>query len=173
MFDPSSEEERLAARKNSVLISRGATAPPATAAAANATAVGERTLEDVHEGMEVWCELCSKVGQSALRAKDFKKAQVCGFMCASSVPEEGRERDQLPINVWRWHALAECVWGQSIFMLIDPTKQERALQDDLRDTRSVVFLYFDVVVDGATDSILMIKKLTLKFIFQLFFFFLF
>ena len=139
MFDPSSEEERLAARKNSVLISRGATAPPATAAAANATAVGERTLEDVHEGMEVWCELCSKVGQSALRAKDFKKAQVCGFMCASSVPEEGRERDQLPINVWRWHALAECVWGQSIFMLIDPTKQERALQDDLRDTRSVVF----------------------------------
>ena len=31
----------------------------------------------------------------------------------------------------------ECVWGQAICLLIDPTRQERALQDDLRDTAMV------------------------------------
>ena len=44
-----------------------------------------------------------------------------------------RRREEVP------ERYKECVWGQSIYALIDPTRQERALQDDLRDT-SIVHL---------------------------------
>ena len=99
----------------------------------------EQTLEDVQANQEIWSECCAKLGQAALALSDLKKAQMCGSKCASGLPTHGTTHGTthaglLPKEVWRWHALMECVWGQAICLLIDPTRQERALQDDLRDT---------------------------------------
>ena len=52
----------------------------------------ERTLEDVHAGMEIWSEASAKLGQCALTLKDMKRAQMCGSRCASSIPDTVGER---------------------------------------------------------------------------------
>jgi hypothetical protein len=136
LYDVTSPDIVSAAKDAAVAVSRGAN-DTKKEGGVNGGNVLEKTLEDVHAGQEIWSELCTKLGQCALSLGDMKKAQICGSWCASAIPSNENDLKLIPKVVWRWHALMECVWGRSIFRLIDPTRQERALQDDLRDTAMV------------------------------------
>jgi tetratricopeptide (TPR) repeat protein len=94
----------------------------------------DKTLEDVEEGHQLWVELWAKVSQCAVDLGCYREAQIASHQAASVLPDHHRDRESISSSIWRWHALAEAVWGTAIVNLIDPTRQERTLREELRVT---------------------------------------
>ena len=75
LFDVSSPEAIAAAKQASAVVS--ATSMDGDVSNENVIPV-ERTLEDVHAGMEIWSECWAKLAQCALHLGNAKAAQVSG-----------------------------------------------------------------------------------------------
>ncbi len=111
LFDVSSPEAIASAKEASAAVS----APSLVVEGGGETGrVVERTLEDVHAGMEIWSECWAKLAQCALGVGNARAAQVCGSKASEAIPSAITDQRMIPKTVWRWHALAECVWGKAI-----------------------------------------------------------
>ena len=115
LFDVSSPEAIAAAKEASAAVS----APPAGSSENTEAVLVEKTLEDVHAGMEIWTELWAKLAQCAIEVGNTKAAQVCGSKAAEAIPSSIDDQRNIPKAIWRWHALAECVWGNAIYLVSD------------------------------------------------------
>lgn len=63
----------------------------------------------------------------------FRVALFCADQALNGVPNKVKEgkKDKIPITRLRWYAVAESLYGESLFNLVDESKQEKDSQDKI------------------------------------------
>lgn len=82
-------------------------------------------IEEVE--LELHAELWCRLGRLAIMCKrndQFKVALFCAEQCLNGVKKvrESNKRDKVPTTRMRWYAVAESIYGESLFNLIDESK---------------------------------------------------
>ena len=91
-----------------------------------------RCLEDDEDDWEAWTQAWVRLAQHAMSLGEPKTAQKCASRAVAVLPDSEKKRRWIPPRVWRWLSLGESLWGQGIEALVDPRRQERNVQDELR-----------------------------------------
>lgn len=91
-------------------------------------------IEEVE--LELHAELWCRLGRLAIMCKrndQYKVALFCAEQSLNGVKKvrESNKRDKVPITRMRWYAVAESIYGESLFNLIDESKQEKDSQDKI------------------------------------------
>ena len=82
--------------------------------------------------VELWCRL----GRLAINQNTnamFKVALYCADVAIKNADSKARNRKfaQIPTTRLRWYAVAEALYGEALYLLLDKEKQEKESQDKL------------------------------------------
>ena len=85
-------------------------------------------IEEVE--LELHAELWCRLGRLAIMCKrndQYKVALFCAEQSLNGVKKvrESNKRDKVPVTRMGWYAVAESIYGESLFNLIDESKQEK------------------------------------------------
>jgi len=84
---------------------------------------------------ELWCKL-GRLSMNCKKNETFKVALFCAEQALNGVKKvrESNKWDKIPTTRMRWYAVAESLYGESLYSLIDESKQEKDSQDKILHT---------------------------------------
>lgn len=85
----------------------------------------DTTREDDEERMEFESELWVRIANESLSQGLLRQAQRCCGFAVRQLPAQPELRKRIPVNVWRWFSVAECVWGRAIAGMVNDEGQDR------------------------------------------------
>lgn len=81
---------------------------------------------------ELWCRL-GRLASNQNSIQFTKISLYCAQQCLSNGDEKlkSQQYQQIPITRLRWYAVAESLYGEALYKLLDTQKQEKDSQDKL------------------------------------------
>jgi len=91
--------------------------------------------------VELWCRL-GRLAMSQETNAFFKIALYCADVAIKNGDEKARKRKymQIPVTRLRWYSVAEALYGEALYRLLDTQKQEKESQDKLLHTSTSHFV---------------------------------
>ena len=82
--------------------------------------------------VELWCRL-GRLAISQQTNAMFKVALYCADVAIKNGDDKAKARKymQIPVTRLRWYAVAEALYGEALYLLLDTQKQEKESQDKL------------------------------------------
>ena len=105
---------------------------------ANVAAIGpesEAVAEEARgRAVSLHAEMWARLAQASHGLGHLAGAQRCCAAAIRALPDEelSRKCGGAAQRAWRWYSVAECIWGKTTKDQIVPDKQEKQLQDELR-----------------------------------------
>lgn len=90
------------------------------------------TLEEDQSELELAAEIWCRLGKERLKRGAKRAAEECCGYVTELLPQSSAARRRVHPRLWRWLAVAEGLWGQSVASMVAAESQEKPLQDELR-----------------------------------------
>ena len=87
---------------------------------------------ELEMNVELWCRL-GRLAMTQNTTANFKIALYCADASLKNGDAKAKQKlyMQIPVTRLRWYAVAEALYGEALYRLVDTQKQEKESQDRL------------------------------------------
>jgi hypothetical protein len=109
--------------------------------------------------VELWCRL----GRLAVNVQTnamYKVALYCADVAIKNGDSKAKQRkfNQIPTTRSRWYSVAEALYGEALYLLLDKEKQEKESQDKLLHVSTAHFVQSCHIASVAGISYLVLES---------------
>mmetsp|Transcript_23217 Transcript_23217/g.22758 ORF Transcript_23217/g.22758 Transcript_23217/m.22758 type:complete len:223 (+) Transcript_23217:2669-3337(+) len=119
------------------------------------------TLEEIELELnaELWCRL-GRLSCNFNTNQLIKVALYCSEQALKNADDKfkGKSYSQIPLTRLRWYSVAESLYGESLFKLLDTQKQEKESQDKLLHTSVAHFVDSCLIASKASIGYLVLES---------------